>query len=288
MNKILTSLPSTSQLVQQHQLITKKNLGQNFIFDHNFTKKIVASTGNLEQELVLEIGPGPGCLTRSILEQPIAGLICIEKDARCLPILNQIKQYFSQLTVINDDALLIDENKIFNNRKFKIIANLPYNIGTTLIFKWLNNLHNIKSMHLMLQKEVAERITAQANTKNYCRLSANINLLCQTKILFLVNKNIFTPPPKVTSAIIEIIPRNIEQLNIISNYHYFDKSFSLKKYQLVVNTAFNQPRKMLRQSLKSIFLPNIAKTTLEKLNINPCLRPENLSIADFCKISLGI
>ena len=288
MNKILTSLPSTSQLVQQHQLITKKNLGKNFIFDHNFTKKIVASTGNLEQELVLEIGPGPGCLTRSILEQPIAGLICIEKDARCLPILNQIKQYFSQLTVINDDALLIDENKIFNNRKFKIIANLPYNIGTTLIFKWLNNLHNIKSMHLMLQKEVAERITAQANTKNYCRLSANINLLCQTKILFLVNKNIFTPPPKVTSAIIEIIPRNIEQLNIISNYHYFDKSFSLKKYQLVVNTAFNQPRKMLRQSLKSIFLPNIAKTTLEKLNINPCLRAENLSIADFCKISLGI
>lgn len=286
MNKILTSLPSTSQLVQQHQLITKKNLGQNFIFDHNFTKKIVASTGNLEQELVLEIGPGPGCLTRSILEQPIASLICIEKDSRCLPILNQIKQYFSQLTVINDDALLIDENKIFNNRKFKIIANLPYNIGTTLIFKWLNNLHNIKSMHLMLQKEVAERITAQANTKNYCRLSANINLLCQTKILFLVNKNIFTPPPKVTSAIIEIIPRNIEQLNIISNYHYFDKSFSLKKYQLVVNTAFNQPRKMLRQSLKSIFLPNIAKTTLEKLNINPCLRAENLSIADFCKISL--
>ena len=284
----LNTLPSTSQLVQQHNLITKKNLGQNFIFDHNFTRKIVASTGNLEQKLVLEIGPGPGCLTRSILEQPITKLICIEKDARCLPILSQIQQHFSQLTIINDDALLIDENTLFNNQKFKIIANLPYNIGTVLIFKWLNNLQNIKSMHLMLQKEVAERIAATANSKNYCRLSANINLLCQTKILFLVNKSIFTPPPKVTSAIIEIIPRNTEQLNAISSGNFFDKNFSLKKYQLVVNAAFNQPRKMLRQSLKSIFLPNMAEKTLEKLNINPCLRPENLSIADFCKISLEI
>jgi 16S rRNA (adenine1518-N6/adenine1519-N6)-dimethyltransferase len=287
MTQNLINLPSTSQLVQQHQLITKKNLGQNFIFDHNFTRKIVNSTGNLEQQLVLEIGPGPGCLTRSILEQPIKELICIEKDARCLPILTQIQQYFPKLTFFNEDALLIDENHLFNKQKFKIIANLPYNIGTVLIFKWLKNLTNIISMHLMLQKEVAERIVAQPNTKNYCRLSANINLLCQTKILYLVHKNIFTPPPKVTSAIIEIIPRDQQQLHLISDGCYFNENFSQEKYQLVVNTAFNQPRKMLRQSLKNILPPNLAEKTLENLNINPCLRAENLSIADFCKISLA-
>jgi 16S rRNA (adenine1518-N6/adenine1519-N6)-dimethyltransferase len=183
------NLPSTSQLVQQHKLITKKNLGQNFIFDHNFTRKIVSSTGDLEQQLVLEIGPGPGCLTRSILEQPIKGLVCVEKDARCLPILTQIQEYFPKLTIVCEDALLLDENQLFNGQKFKIIANLPYNIGTVLVFKWLKNLKNIISMHLMLQKEVAERIVAQANTQHYCRLSANINLLCQTKILYLVHNS---------------------------------------------------------------------------------------------------
>jgi 16S rRNA (adenine1518-N6/adenine1519-N6)-dimethyltransferase len=282
------NLPSTSQLVQQHKLITKKNLGQNFIFDHNFTRKIVSSTGDLEQQFVLEIGPGPGCLTRSILEQPIKGLVCVEKDARCLPILTQIQEYFPKLTIVCEDALLLDENQLFNGQKFKIIANLPYNIGTVLVFKWLKNLKNIISMHLMLQKEVAERIVAQANTQHYCRLSANINLLCQTKILYLVHKNIFTPPPKITSAIIEIIPRNQQQLNLISDNHYFRENFSQEKYQLVVNTAFNQPRKMLRQSLKNILPPNMAEKILIDLNINPCLRAENLSIADFCKISLQI
>jgi 16S rRNA (adenine1518-N6/adenine1519-N6)-dimethyltransferase len=126
MTQNISNLPSTSQLVQQHQLITKKNLGQNFIFDHNFTRKIVSSTGNLEQQLVLEIGPGPGCLTRSILEQPIKELICIEKDARCLPILTQIQQHFPKLTFFNEDALLIDENHLFNKQKFKIRTQIFY------------------------------------------------------------------------------------------------------------------------------------------------------------------
>jgi len=279
-------LASTSELVKKYKLHTNKALGQNFIFDENFTDKIVASAGNLDDASVLEIGPGPGSLTRSILKTKIRKLIVVEKDERCLPILTEIQKFYPQnLEIINQDALKIAETELFDC-KFKIIANLPYNVGTALIFKWLENIENIISMHTMLQKEVAERIVATTGQKNYCRLSANVNLLCKTRLLFLVNKNVFTPPPKVTSAIVEFIPRNHQELSEISGGLYFHDKFSLKKYQLVVGTAFNQPRKMIRQSLKTLH-PCIAEI-IDNTGLNATLRAENLSIADFCKISINI
>lgn len=265
-------LPSTSDLVKKYQLDAKKSLGQNFIFDKNFTDKIVKSVGNLSEFEVLEIGPGPGSLTRSILDANPKKLIAIEKDHRCLLALEELQKFYGEkLEVVNDDALKIDEKKLFKN-KFKIIANLPYNIGTVLIFKWLKIAPQIDSMHLMLQKEVVERIVAKVGDCNYGRLAVMLNFLCETKMLFTVNRNVFSPPPKVTSAIIEIIPRTKP---------LFDVEF--EKLEKVVAAAFNQRRKMIRSSLKSLF-PNIEEV-LKELKINSELRAENLTIEEFCRIA---
>jgi 16S rRNA (adenine1518-N6/adenine1519-N6)-dimethyltransferase len=264
---------STSEIIKKYHLNTKKSLGQNFILDKNFTDKIVKSCDNIENCLILEIGAGPGSLTRSILDAKPNKLFAIEKDKRCIQALQELKNFYkSSLEIIEDDALRIDERKIFNNQKFKIIANLPYNIGTVLIFKWLKIIDVIDSMYLMLQKEVVERIVAKPNDKNYGRLAVMINYLCDTKMLFTVNKTVFTPQPKVTSAIIAIKPK--KNINIETDFSILEK---------VVATAFNQRRKMIKTSLKPIF-PDPEKILL-KCNIKPDSRPEQLSIDDFCKIS---
>jgi len=264
---------STSEIIKKYHLNTKKSLGQNFILDKNFTDKIVKSCDNIENCLILEIGAGPGSLTRSILDAKPAKLFAIEKDQRCIQALQELKNFYnSSLEIIEDDALKIDERKIFNNQKFKIIANLPYNIGTVLIFKWLKIIDVIDSMCLMLQKEVVERIVAKPNDKNYGRLAVMINYLCDTKMLFTVNKTVFTPQPKVTSAIISITPK--KNINIKTDFSVLEK---------VVATAFNQRRKMIKTSLKPIFLD--PEKILLQCNIKPDLRPEQLSIDDFCKIS---
>lgn len=268
------SLPTTSELVKKYELSAKKSLGQNFIFDKNITDKIVRSCGDLSDEEVLEIGAGPGGLTRSILDFNAKKLIVIERDERCLNLLKEIQDFYeNRLEIINEDALEIDETKLFSSgKKFKIIANLPYNIGTLLIFKWLKIAPRISSMTLMLQKEVVERITAKTNDRHYGRLAVMINFLCETKMLFTVNRSVFTPPPKVTSAIVQIIPRK-EPL--------FDVEFT--KLEKVAATAFSQRRKMIKSSLKS--LNKDIEVILKELKINPELRAENLTIEDFCKIT---
>lgn len=270
-------LPSTSQLIKKYHLNAQKSLGQNFILDKNFTDKIVASVKNIENSVILEIGPGPGSLTRSILDSNCQKLISVEKDLRCMKLLGEFKEFYGEkFQLIEGDALKIDELKLIKNfskeEKFKIIANLPYNIGTLLIFKWLKFYQNISSMTLMLQKEVVERICAKLGDKHYGRLAIMVNFLCETRMVFVVNKSVFTPPPKVTSAIVEIIPRNKP---------LFDVEF--RKLERVVAAAFNQRRKMLRSSLKSVFI-NVDEI-LNSCNINQTLRAENLSIEDFCKIA---
>ncbi len=267
------TLLSTSDFIKKYQLDAKKSLGQNFILDKNFTDKIVRSAGSLEDELILEIGPGPGSLTKSILDQNIKKLIVIEKDQRCLNILHEIQQFYGQkLQIIEEDALKIDESNIFDNKKFKIIANLPYNISVILIFKWLKVSDKISSMTLMVQKEVAQRIVAKVGDKNYGRLSVMINYLCETKINFIVNNSVFKPQPKVTSAIIQITPK----VDVVD----FDE---FKRLEKVVAVAFNQRRKMLKKSLKSLFID--PTFSLEKLGIDSKLRPENLSIRQFLNIA---
>ncbi len=266
-------LLSTSDLVKKYNLGAKKSLGQNFILDKNFTDKIARSAGNLSDFEILEVGPGPGSLTRSILDCSAKKLFIIEKDLRCLDALKELKNFYQErLEIIEGDALEIDEAKIFQNKKFKIIANLPYNIGTILLFKWLKIAPQISSMHLMLQKEVVERIVAKPNEYHYGRLAVMVNFLCETKMVFTVNKSVFTPPPKITSAIVEIIPRAKP---------LFDIEFT--KLEKVVAAAFNQRRKMIKSALKNIF--QNSEEILKEAGINPELRAENLTIENFCKIA---
>lgn len=281
----LEQVPSTttSELVKKYGLDAKKSLGQNFILDKNFTDKIVRAAGNLSDATVFEIGPGPGSLTRSILDAGAEKLIAIEMDSRCIKALNELKDFYkNRLEIVEDDALKIDEIEILQNqipprdgveKKFKIIANLPYNIGTVLLFKWLKIADKISSMHLMLQKEVVERIVAKPGEKNYGRLAVMVNFLCETRMLFEVNRSVFTPEPKVTSAVVEVIPR-IKPL--------FDVEFG--KLEKVVAAAFNQRRKMLRSSLKAVFGNDVNKI-LFQTKINPELRAENLTIFQFCKLA---
>lgn len=268
------TLPSTSDLIKKYGLDAKKSLGQNFILDLNVTDKIARSAGALGEFEVLEIGPGPGSLTRSILNAGAKKLIAIEKDKRCLDALKELQNFYgAQLEIIEGDALEIDETKILSpDKKFKIIANLPYNIGTVLLFKWLKISDRISSMTLMLQKEVVERIIAKPSDKQYGRLAVMVNFLCETRLVFSVNRSVFTPPPKVTSAIIEIIPREKP---------LFDVEF--RKLEIVVAAAFNQRRKMIRSSLKSVF--ENPEEILKNLGINAELRAENLTIEEFCKIA---
>lgn len=268
-------LPSTSDLIKKYSLNAKKSLGQNFILDKNFTDKIARAAGDLTNYEILEIGAGPGSLTRSILDCGAKKLTVIEMDERCIQALREIKEFYGErLEIIQGDALKIDEIQTLKTteRQFKIIANLPYNIGTVLIFKWLKIAPQIASMHLMLQKEVVERITARPNENHYGRLAVMVNFLCETKMVFSVSRTVFTPPPKVTSAIVEIIPRPKPLADV-----------EFGKLEKVVAAAFNQRRKMLKSSLKSIF--ENPEEILKEVGIRPDLRPENLKIEEFCKIA---
>ena len=275
MNKVLSS----SQLIKKYHLQAKKSLGQNFILDQNFTDKIVRLAGDLKDWEVLEVGAGAGTLTRSILSTNVKKLTVIEKDERCLEVLEEIKKnYGDRLQIIAGDALKINEYDIFKNiisdqKKFKIIANLPYNIGTVLLIKWLKIHQHISSMHLMLQKEVAQRITAKINDDHYGRLAVMTNFFCDSKIAFLVNKNVFVPQPKVTSAIVEIIPKKI-----------FDEKVEFNKLEKVVASAFNQRRKMIRSSLKNIFGEKLLEI-LKQCQISEQNRAEQLTINNFAELS---
>jgi len=284
----MSQLLSTSELIKKYQLDAKKSLGQNFILDKNFTDKIAKSAGDLSNFEVLEIGPGPGGLTRSILDAGVKKLFVIEKDQRCILALKELQEFYgSRLEIIEGDALEIDETKIFNdNSQFKIIANLPYNIGTVLLFKWLKILPKIASMNLMLQKEVVQRICAKIGDKNYGRLAIMLNFLCDTKMLFEVNKMVFSPPPKITSAIVQIIP-NAEKIE-----KYFDELF-LENFSFVVANAFNQRRKMLKSSIKNCIKKyNLndkdSENFLKNLNIFANLRAEQISIEQFAKITQNL
>ena len=275
MDKVLSS----SQLIKKYHLQAKKSLGQNFILDQNFTDKIVRLAGDLKDWEVLEVGAGAGTLTRSILSTNVKKLTVIEKDERCLEVLEEIKKnYGDRLQIIAGDALKINEYDIFKNiisdqKKFKIIANLPYNIGTVLLIKWLKIHQHISSMHLMLQKEVAQRITAKINDDHYGRLAVMTNFFCDSKIAFLVNKNVFVPQPKVTSAIVEIIPKKI-----------FDEKVEFNKLEKVVASAFNQRRKMIRSSLKNIFGEKLLEI-LKQCQISEQNRAEQLTINNFAELS---
>lgn len=268
-------LPPLREVIAEHQLSAKKNLGQNFLLDLNLTRKIARSAGPLEGHTIVEIGPGPGGLTRGLLMEGAKKVIAVERDERVLPALEQISAaYPGHLEIISGDALEVNWPEIVDGPT-KIVANLPYNIATALLIGWLTSDQWppwFSSLTLMFQKEVAERIVAESGNKTFGRLSVLSQWRADAEKLFDVPRQAFTPPPKVTSSIVHITPHQKPQFDC-----------KMDALERVTKAAFGQRRKMLRASLKGI-LPN-PQQVLENAGIDPTLRAEQLRVKDFCALA---
>ena len=269
----MNPLPSIREVLNKYKISANKKLGQNFLFDQNITDKIVRSSGILDDKTVIEIGPGPGLLTRSILASKAKNVIAIEKDERCVTALNEylVPHSNGRLSVINDNAL---NNNIYKNiaDKATIISNLPYCISTELLFNWLDIIDRFDSFTLMFQKEVASRISAKPHTKAYGNLSIKSQLLCKIEHVFDLPPTAFFPPPKIYSSVIRIIPRD-KPLAIVD----------IKKLEKLCKTVFGQRRKTLRSSLKQL-ITNPCQT-LADAQIEENRRPEELSIEELCRLA---
>jgi len=270
----IDNLPPLRSVIKTYALAAKKSLGQNFLLDMNLTAKIARQAGNLEGCQVIEVGPGPGGLTRALLAQG-AFVTVIERDERCLAPLQEIAAaYPGKLRIISGDALDVDFANLFisGTQKPKIIANLPYNIGTQLLLNWL--LYEpwppfYESMTLMFQREVAERIVAVPGSRIYGRLGVLAGWRTKAQIAFDVPRQAFTPPPKVTSSIVHIVPETAPL------------SCSAHALAQITQAAFGQRRKMLRRSLKSLG----GETLLAKTGIDGTRRAETLAIEEFVALA---
>ena len=262
---------STSEIIKKYDLITKKSLGQNFLIHADLIDKIVKPACISGNDEILEIGMGPGGLTAAILRQGPKRLVSVDLDERCINIgKNEFLPFYNNFELMQNDALKIDESKIFSG-KFKIISNLPYNVGTVLIFKWLENyIDKISLINVLLQKEVVDRMTARVCTKDYGRISVMCQYLCDVKKQFDISPKAFLPPPKVVSSVVTLTPKNDIDLNIIPTLSQLCK------------IAFSQKRKTIYNNLKG-YCKNISDV-LEKCNINEKVRAEELSVEDFVNI----
>lgn len=268
-------LPPLREVIARLDLAAKKSLGQNFLFDLNLTRRIARAAAPLEGFTIVEVGPGPGGLTRALLMEGATRVIAIERDARVLPALDQIAAaYPGRLTVVSGDALAMDWPRLVAGPA-KIVANLPYNIATPLLTGWLTGKAWPPwyfSLTLMFQKEVAERIVAAPGSKDYGRLAVLCQWRCAARKLFDVNRAAFTPPPKVTSSIVQLVPRPQPS-----------PSCDVKVLERVTAAAFGQRRKMLRSSLKA--LVETPETLLEKAGIDPTRRAEDVPVAGIARLA---
>ena len=269
-------LPPLREVVARHGLQASKALGQNFLFDEQLLKRIAAIPGDLTDRDVLEVGPGPGGLTRALLRAG-ANVTAIEMDQRCLPALAELGEAFpGQLTVIAGDAMKLDQPALFAG-PFDVVANLPYNIGTALFVRWLGGPEDggawpppWRSLTLMFQQEVATRIVAATNAEAYGRLAVLAQWRARPRIAMKVHRSAFTPPPKVMSAVVHVTPA--EQ----------PEGTRARTLERLTEAAFGQRRKMLRQSLKGV--PG-AIEALETLGLASDRRAETLSVADFVRLA---
>ena len=271
----LEDLPPLREVIQQHDLAARKSLGQNFLLDLNLTSKIARQAGDLTTHDVLEIGPGPGGLTRALLLEGARKVVAIETDDRCLPALAEIAQAASgRLEVLHGDALKLDPLSHLNP-PIAIVANLPYNVGTELLVRWLTP--GVwppfwDSLTLMFQREVAQRIVAKPGSKAYGRLAVLSQFRCDAHICFELPPQAFSPPPKVTSAVVHLKALQAPRFNA-----------DPKILSEVVARAFNQRRKMLRASLRGL-VPNVQELLLSA-GIDPQRRAETVSLEEFCRLS---
>ncbi|HJD63790.1 MAG TPA: 16S rRNA (adenine(1518)-N(6)/adenine(1519)-N(6))-dimethyltransferase RsmA [Rickettsia endosymbiont of Sericostoma sp.] len=268
----MSALPSIAKHASKHGIAPIKKYGQNFIFDSSLCDKIVRVSGLQENDLVLEIGPGTAGLTRAILACNPKSLTVIETDVRCIPLLMEIRELSPNLHIIHSDATKFDLSALSTN-KITIISNLPYQIGTELIIKWLKKLPLISSMTLMLQKEVVDRICGKVGTKSYGRLSIICQLLCSVEKCFDVNPQAFYPAPKVHSAIVKLVPYNNNVLT----------AELIGKVELITRLAFGKRRKMIKSSLRT--LTSCIEDLLAELKIDNSSRSENLSPQDYLSLA---
>lgn len=264
-------LPPLRDVIKRHDLSANKALGQNFLFDQQLLDRIARVPGDLHDQEVLEVGPGPGGLTRALL---LAGakVTAIERDRRCIPALEELGAAFpGRLRVIEGDALEIDAPSLFEGRPH-IASNLPYNVGTALFVGWLSSDWQPwwRSLTLMFQREVADRIVAHANDDTYGRLAVLAQWRSAARIAMPVHRSAFTPPPKVMSAVVHVVPTEAPD------------SVSLKTLERLTAAAFGQRRKMLRQSLKAV--PGAIEAA-EAVGIDPTRRAETVSVAEFVALA---
>jgi 16S rRNA (adenine1518-N6/adenine1519-N6)-dimethyltransferase len=266
------ALPPLRDVIARHGIAARRSLGQNFLFDLNLTRRIARAAGPLADGTVIEIGPGPGGLTRALLDEGAARVIAIERDRRCLDALAELAAaYPGRLEIIEGDALALDAAELGEPPR-RIAANLPYNIATALLLRWLDRIGAYQSLTLMFQREVAERLVAAPRSPAYGRLSVPVQWLCEAKILFDIPPGAFTPAPKVTSSVVRLVPRPAPLAPA-------DKTV----LERVTAAAFGQRRKMLRSSLKSLGLP--VEPLLAAAEIPGTARAEELSVAQFCALA---
>jgi 16S rRNA (adenine1518-N6/adenine1519-N6)-dimethyltransferase len=266
----LDGLPPLRDVIERHGLQAKKSLGQNFLLDLNLTARIARTAGSLEGVTVIEVGPGPGGLTRALLAEGARKVVAIERDERALPALAEIAAaYPGRLEVISGDALEIDYAALADGPT-RIIANLPYNIATPLLTGWLTSEPwppFFESLTLMFQREVAERIVAKPGEDAYGRLGVLCGWRAEARIAFDVNRNAFVPPPKVTSSVVLLKPKSV------------DSAVEVRDLERVTKAAFGQRRKMIRQSLKATGVP--VETLLAAADLRGDERAEDLPVEAF-------
>jgi 16S rRNA (adenine1518-N6/adenine1519-N6)-dimethyltransferase len=271
----IDDLPPLRDVIKRHELSARKSLGQNFLLDLNLTARIARAAGPLQDTTVIEIGPGPGGLTRALLAMGARRVIAIERDARALGALEEISgRYPDRLTIINADATQFDPRPLLGTARAKIVANLPYNIATALLVDWLS----VEpwppwydTMVLMFQREVAERIVARENEEANGRLGVLSHWRAETKILFDISPAAFVPQPQVTSSVVRLVPRERPD------------PCERRLLEQVVAAAFGQRRKMLRQSLKS--LPADPAQLTAAAGIDPTQRAETVPISGFAAMA---
>lgn len=271
----IDDLPPLRDVIARHDLSARKSLGQNFLFDLNLTARIARAAAPLEDTTVIEIGPGPGGLTRALLALGAKRVIAVERDERALAALAEISAHYpGRLDVVSGDALQFDPRPMLTGGPVRIVANLPYNISTVLLARWLTAdpwPPWYDMMVLMFQREVAERIVAKAGDDAYGRLSVLCNWRSEPKMLFDVSPSAFVPPPKITSTVVRFVPRASPE------------PCEARALERVTEAAFGQRRKMLRQSLKSLGVD--APDLIEAAGLDPTQRAETVPVSGFVALA---
>ncbi len=271
----VADLPPLRETIATHGLDARKRFGQHFLLDLNLTRRIARAAGALGDGTIIEVGPGPGGLTRALLLEGAARVVAIEVDPRAIDALGELRGASDgRLEVIEGDALQIQPATLGPAPR-RIVANLPYNISTALLIRWLHAANDVADMVLMFQKEVVDRLAAKPRTKDYGRLSVLAQHVCEVRRLFDVPPSAFVPPPKVISSVAQLTPRPAS-----------DRLADLAPLERITAAAFGQRRKMLRGALAGTFADPTA--TLEGLGLSPTARAEELGVADFVRLAAAL